>query len=144
MTPCARLALSRRCRALVAWIAVLAIFVQAMLPALHALAMGSGGMVATADAGSTVVICTPTGFKRITLGGLPTPWPAPDGSSQPVPAKVPLSRCARRQRRRPRSRCLRGLRPRPAIAATSSRRSTRLVDRAYRPGLQARAPPPTV
>jgi hypothetical protein len=106
--------------------------------------MGGNGMLATADAGSTVVICTPTGFKRIALGDRP----ARDGSSQSAPIKAPLCpmcQAVQASATTVPTTAFAACDLRPAIAAAQFPPfDSRLVDRAYRSGLQARAPPPTV
>lgn len=55
-----------------AWLGILALAVQALLPVLHGPAMARGQMAmasAAADGlgGKTIVICTPSGYKIVTL-----------------------------------------------------------------------------
>jgi len=71
----------RRARRIAAWLGLFAILAQAMLPVLHYRPVEHGvfKVLARADAGPlTAVICTPSGFKVVTLDGLP----AEDGSQQ--------------------------------------------------------------
>jgi len=76
----------RRRRHLAAWLGLCAIALQAMLPVLQPPMPGHGmaGVAAGATVGTTVVICTPYGYKLVALADLPPG----EGSSSPLPLKT--------------------------------------------------------
>ncbi|MCC7046902.1 MAG: hypothetical protein IT562_09340 [Alphaproteobacteria bacterium] len=140
----AKSALNRRRRPMAAWVAMLAILFQSMLPSLHALAMSGSLMPSSADGIETVVICTPSGFKRVALGDLP----APGSPAQPAPTKAPY--CPMCQAVQATATAIA-----PAVAAACDAPlavasaafppfDARLIGRAHPSGLQPRAPPPVV
>lgn len=126
---------------MVGWIAMLAIVFQSMLPSLHALGMSGSLMPSSADGIATVVICTPSGFKRVALGDLP----APGSPAQPAPAKAPFCpMCQAVQASATAIAPAAAAACDPPVAVASAPFppfDARLIDRAHPSGLQARAPP---
>jgi hypothetical protein len=112
-----------------------------MLPALHDVAMLGSGAVATADGGATVVICTPSGFKRVALADLP----GADDSSRKAPGKAPFCpMCQAVQATAtalaPPGNAMLAQAPRVGLASFALF-DERLIKRAHSSGLKARAPP---